>query len=237
MRDRIILTIDLEWAPEYMLDHVFGMLSESGSRATLFATHDSKAVKDAGGAFEVGLHPAVSALAEMDEAICRLKDIFPYARAIRTHGLVNASGFLQVYKKHGLSVTSNYLMTGQAGIRPVPMLYDILEYPIYYMDDVHLAETDHIDTSSLIKGLIEKPGVKVLAFHPMYIYLNSNSIERYRSVRGHLHDKKRMDDCINKAYGIGTFFKELIRDPDIKGRTGDFPGTGDIVVSAKSEKA
>ncbi|MEJ2266232.1 MAG: hypothetical protein P8X95_22530, partial [Anaerolineales bacterium] len=49
----------------------------------------------------------------------------------------NSAGWLygiseNLCKQYGLSVTSNYLMIGQDDVRPIPMLYGIKEYPIFF---------------------------------------------------------------------------------------------------------
>ncbi|MFX0053160.1 MAG: hypothetical protein ACFFCW_12755 [Candidatus Hodarchaeota archaeon] len=220
----IVVTLDLDWAPDYVLDYSFKLLSESGVKATIFTTHDSPAIRNVRDILEIGLHPNVSHLNEIEYAIYELKKSFPEARCIRNHSLVSCSRFFPVYKKYNLMVSSNYTMIGQDNIKPIPMLYGIYEYPIYYADDICLIMCKHFDSEVLKEELLRGSGLKVIAFHPVHIYLNSNNIERYASVKRYLIDKKKTDTFVNKGSGIGTLFKELLLQPSIRGRSMYFPG-------------
>lgn len=219
----IILTIDIEWAPDYMLDFCFGLLSDTGLKTTIFATHDSSKIKDVSSEIEVGLHPDINSLGEAEEKISELKRYYPEARCVRNHRLVHSSVFTRLYKKYGLSVTSNYLMIDQDDVRPIPMLYGIKEYPIFFMDDIYLATHDKIEVGSLIEKLRKTEGLKVIAFHPIHIYLNSGDIGTYETVKGDADDKERIDSAVFSGTGIGTIFREILSTPWLKKRVVGFP--------------
>ena len=54
-----ILTLDCDWAPDFMLDHVREKLAAAGAHATLFVTHPSQALDawKASPDLELGWHP------------------------------------------------------------------------------------------------------------------------------------------------------------------------------------
>lgn len=59
---------------------------------------------------------------------------------------------------------------------------------------------------------------RVFNFHPIHLFLNSESLERYEKIKGNYHDFKILKENVNvESYGILDFFKELVEDAKIKG--------------------
>lgn len=219
----IILTLDLDWAPDYILEDSFKLLDEYGIKTTLFATHDSPAIRNVANTHEVGIHPDLRNIQKTDESIKELKNIYPDARCIRNHCLVHSSRFLQIYENNGLSITSNYLMLNQDVSGPIPMPHGIHEYPIFFMDDACVLTENSFSSQSLMKNINKGNGLKVITFHPVHIYLNSIKMADYENVKYFLKDKKRTDVFINRGSGVRTIFKALL--PEISGEraAGYFP--------------
>ncbi|SVD69909.1 uncharacterized protein METZ01_LOCUS422763, partial [marine metagenome] len=45
MKDNFVITIDIDWAPGWMIDFVTAILIENGVKATWFVTHASPAIE------------------------------------------------------------------------------------------------------------------------------------------------------------------------------------------------
>lgn len=226
----LYLTIDMDGAPEYMIDHVLSMLAEYDVPATVFATHSSPVLHSAGENVETGLHPSIFDLSKSRESICELKEIYPQARCLRSHGLVSSSALLIHAWQSGLSVTSNYLMLGSPPKEPVGMLYGIHEYPVTFMDDIGLLEGMDKARQALAKATAPEAAVRVLAFHFVHIYLNAVCFDQYHQIKGRLADKGLVDGHIqDSAFGVGDMFLSLLKDGELRRRFALFPDKGPSV--------
>lgn len=229
-RDAIYLTIDMDGAPEYMIDHVLSMLAEYGVPATVFATHDSPSLRDAGENIEVGLHPSIVDLSRSQESIRELKEMYPQARCLRSHGLVSSSALLIHAWRSGLRVTSNYLMLDSPPREPVGMLYGIHEYPVTFMDDIGLLEGMDKARQALASATAPGAGVRVLAFHFVHVYLNAVCFDQYHQIKMRLADKRFVDSHVqHSAFGVGDMFLSLLREEETRCRFALFPEKGATV--------
>ena len=70
--DSFCVTIDVDWAPDYILKYCIELLQAKNIQATIFATHRSEIFKDLDeDMFEVGLHPRVKGTFCIEKAIKR----------------------------------------------------------------------------------------------------------------------------------------------------------------------
>lgn len=221
----IHLTLDLDWAPDFVLAPVFAELARAGVAATVFATHATPLLQSPDPAWEIGLHPALSDLAAAAGAIASLKEAFPQARCLRNHSLVMSSRLLPLLAHSGITCTSHYAMYGMAGIAPVRLPFDVVEYPIWYMDDVHALCWDEADEDGIVAALFDTPGVKVLAFHPIHIYLNSSSLDAYEAAKADLENPEHLARCRQPGRGVGRFFSRLLAEPRVVAACQRFPAT------------
>ena len=92
----ILVTLDIDWAPDWMVEDVVERLVRAGVRATLFATHDSPLLRSLEGnsEIEIGLHPnflpGSSHGSTPEEIFATLRSWYPRATACRTHSLVQS---------------------------------------------------------------------------------------------------------------------------------------------------
>src|SRR5215467_8520985 len=99
--DAPILTFDIDWAPDFMIDHVAGILVEARVRATWFVTHSSDAIdrlREHPDLFELGIHPnflpGSSHGSSPQEVLQTCMTIVPEAQSFRTHSLVQSTPLL-----------------------------------------------------------------------------------------------------------------------------------------------
>ena len=96
-----VLTIDVDWSPDCVIDYVANILIEREVKATWFVTHQSEAIERShkhSTLFELGIHPNMLAGSthgqNEDEVLAHLCEIVPNAVSMRTHGLYQSSRWL-----------------------------------------------------------------------------------------------------------------------------------------------
>jgi hypothetical protein len=222
--DEIAITLDVDWAPDFIIDAVSESLRAGGTKATWFVTHDSPAIRrlfDHRDSFEIGIHPnfmaGSSQGATYREVLDHLMRIVPRAKSVRTHGMVYSAEISRIFAvEYGIENDSSIFLGQMAGIVPQEVHYGerlLLRMPYYWSDDAEMSIKKKIDFSLSDKGF-EDPGLKVLCFHPIHIYLNSADMNNYNELKG----KVSVKDCpestasafVNQGEGAGTFLRAVI---------------------------
>lgn len=172
---RFCLTIDIDWAPDFVIEWMLERVKSAGASATWFATHDSPVIRKiaADVTQEVGLHPNFFSGSTqgrtMEEIMSGLISAYPDARGVRAHALFDSTRHQRYYAKRGISYVSNILIwnsVSQPFFQPWTGLWQI---PISWEDDVACAYTE--DISSVMPKRRRGP-LWVIVFHPLYCYLN-----------------------------------------------------------------
>lgn len=205
----ICITLDTDWVTDIVLGYSLDILQNANIKSTVFATGEYSSLKSIDpNLVEIGIHPNIVELDRAEETIQKLLKIYPDAISLRNHSLVHSSRFWAIYTRTNISFTSNYLYLGQPAIRPVLLHDSITECPIYFMDDYYLTQENKSFTIDDLK--LSRSGLKILAFHPIHIFLNSSSLEDYDSAKPHFHDQTALEQYRSDGNGIGTLFKELV---------------------------
>ena len=99
--DELILTLDIDWAPDFVIDEVASLLKEKRVRATWFVTHESKAIgrlREEPDLFELGIHPnflpGSSQGSTPAEILTYMNSLVPDAISIRSHTVVQSGPLL-----------------------------------------------------------------------------------------------------------------------------------------------
>ena len=218
-----ILTIDLDWAPDWMIEYVANELIRAQVKATWFVTHASPAVemirrrKDL---FEIGIHPnclpgSTHGRSE-DEVLRHLKKIAPEAISMRTHALYQSSLFLvKASKDYGISIDVSLFLPRTPNL--VQHYFrcqgaNLWRIPYFWEDDVEMFEEDSI--WALSDPRLHVKGLKVFNFHPVYIVLNTNKFSVYEKLKRekpiHTWNLDFIRPHISNNHGPKTFFLELV---------------------------
>ena len=166
---QIVITFDTDWVPQFVLDYVLQPLQDKGLPATIFCTGTYTLPKT----IERALHPNF-----MDESsltpnhvMDKLTHEIPNATGIRTHRFYWHSGFYHLFQNYGIHYDSSLLLPFQSHITP-NFHNGLLRIPVWWSEAAHIHKGLSMKTFDL-PG-IDTPGVKVLLFHPIHIYLNSH---------------------------------------------------------------
>jgi hypothetical protein len=187
----IVLTFDIDWAPDVVVDAVADELVRHGVRATWFATHRSAALDRLSAErdlFEVGIHPnffpGSTHGKTVAEVLQHCMEIVPEARSIRTHGLYQSSRLLnEIMATTPVRRDASLFLPEMEHIRPVDYWWggeSMTRIPTYWADDFELQRGGpRFDAERFRRGA----GLKVLAFHPIHIFLNSREPSRYAELK------------------------------------------------------
>lgn len=202
-----VITIDIEWSSQDLIDNILDILNEYKIKSTLFATHKA----ELGNRHEIALHPYFKSPTTYENTLNKMIELFPKAKGIRSHRLLSEETLLLMYKQTKIQYTSNYQMTNLSNITPLKTIHGILEIPIFYIDWTHLMDTKIYKKISLDSLNLQSGGLKVFDFHPIHIFLNSESMQRYDKIKKWYNNPKELNNYVNKKKkGVGTLFVELL---------------------------
>jgi hypothetical protein len=218
----IYLTFDVDWADDAVLGDTIELLEARGAAATLFATHVSPLLAGLAGhpRIEVGLHPNFNALLEagrheQDAAavVDQLHAAFPAAVSVRSHSLFQSSGLQYLFARRGLGFEVNQFIPAWSGVvcRPYREITGIVRVPYFWEDDVQMmAMARGLAPSWNAEAMLLAPGLKVFDFHPIHVFLNSETMGRYEASRDSHRDAARLVAHRCPTYGTRSFLIDLL---------------------------
>lgn len=186
----LAITIDVDWAPDHVIDAVATRLIDAGVRATWFVTHGSPAIdrlRRREDLFELGIHPnfmdGSSHGATVSEVIAHCMAIVPDARVMRTHGLVQSSRlFTEIMRLTSIRIDSSLMLRKHPGLQVVTQPYDggvLTRVPVWWEDDIEQIAPDPDWEIAAHDGA----GLRVLNFHPVHLALNGRTPLAYAKLK------------------------------------------------------
>ena len=102
-KDDVLVTLDVDWAPDCVIDAVAALLIDANVRATWFITHESPALdrlRQRPDLFELGIHPnffpGSTHGTDPKEILRHCMSLVPEAKSIRTHGLYQSGQIFEI---------------------------------------------------------------------------------------------------------------------------------------------
>jgi hypothetical protein len=216
----VCFTVDVEWAAQDVIDDVRTLFDTYGVAATFFVTHADVAVPG----HERGLHPnfrrngdtyrALANAGQMtDEVVNRhivaaTRAFAPEAKGVRAHSLHSDSTLLPLYRELGVEYDSSYQMPLIEGIRPFWIYGPLLELPIYYGDNLDISV--RITEFQVGRLALDRPGLKVLNFHPNTVYINAANNDAYMATKAFYRDPEKLHASRNNGKGIRTLLLDIL---------------------------
>jgi hypothetical protein len=216
----IVLSFDVEWSADTVIDDTRALLDERGIAGTFFVTHDG--VKVPG--HERGIHPNFrrdgdlyrslpkagerSDAAVHEHIVSSALAFAPEAKGVRSHSLFFDSTLLPLYTRLGIEYDATLRLELQPELRAFWKQHGIVEIPTYYADYFDLASgTTGFDLANV--GL-QQPGMKVFDFHPNLVYTNATTLDAYNATRPFYHDPEQLLQARQSGRGTRTLFIELL---------------------------
>lgn len=210
-KDEICLTFDTDWLCDAFLETTIKILEEFDLSATFFATNESSLLKSLDrDRYEIALHPNFlnDKFEWRNDALHLLKEIYPEAVGTRSHCLTFSSRILPDLHALSIQYESNIFLFGQPYLFPVLRAKNFWSIPFFWSDDKYL-ELEYCFKKPEFFDLNEI-GLKVYNFHPVHIFLNTDSPFRYENSRIAFNTKSMLD-YVNKSLGVRTIFIDLCR--------------------------
>jgi polysaccharide deactylase WbmS-like protein len=219
---QVVLTFDVDWAPDFAIDAIADELVAAGVRSTWMITHSSPAVDRLRGRpdlFELGIHPNFlpgSTHGETPEAVLdHCMALVPGATTMRTHALFQSSLLMRtVLERTPVRCDASLFLLEASHVAPVGFPGaggSLVRVPYVWEDDIEMLAAE--PTWSLDRFLA-RPGLQVLDFHPMLVWLNAPDMAPYRRLTdaGPLADTPldATHGLVAEGPGPRTFLAEVI---------------------------
>lgn len=194
-----LFTVDIDWAPEPVIEDTLALFETHGVHATLFATHKSPVVAGCNrDLFEVAIHPNFNRLlagecGDPARIVDDLLELYPDATGARSHSAAQSGPILDLLHSRGMRYDSNIWLPYWRDLRPIRLWNGMLRIPFNWTDDVHVAYA----RSFADVGLDPGASLNVVDFHPIHVFINTESADRYASARPHYHDAARLRQLRN----------------------------------------
>jgi hypothetical protein len=216
-RDKIFLTIDIDWAPDFVLEQTYDLFNKAKIPATWFITHDTPFNNKlfSNSLFATGIHPNFNPLLQgspnsADSILNEMKTLVPGAVTVRSHSLTQSSVLLNLFAEKGFRFDLNTFipMHSWISVRPVQHWGGVWQLPHVWEDDIHCYY--NLTYPDVLKQIREYQGLLILDFHPIHLFLNTEKFSRYFSVKNNMSDMELLRKNICDSYGTRNFFSELI---------------------------
>jgi len=217
----VLLTLDVDWAPDFVIDAVAALFIARDAKATWLITHRSAAVdrlREHADLFELGIHPnfreGSTHGSTPAEVLRHCLDLVPEAVSMRTHSLMQSTPLLTlVAETTPIRVDASLLLPRVAGLRPFDQPFGsstLVRVPCDWEDDVEMAfPSPRCDA----RAVLAEPGLRTFNFHPMHVYLNSRDMNAYAAVRRTGLYGAREEDVrphVSEGEGTGTMLRALL---------------------------
>jgi hypothetical protein len=212
---QVSLSFDVDWAADELLEDTLQLLLDAGAKATFFATHVTELLARLDPhQFEIGIHPDFNPLlnGKPKEGKATFRDVlsdamswYPDVVGFRSHGVVSSGPIMYHAPEYGLQYESNMYFPW-----PVPCFRDydkLIRIPMYWSDYRELLVGTPYDAARIE---LPKDIPAVFAFHPIHIFLNSETPERPRRTRGMSPDALKRERHVGAPAGARDFLIGLL---------------------------
>lgn len=190
-RSAIAITLDVDWAPDFVIDAVAERLLSRQVRATWFITHHSPAIDRLRlhpDLFELGIHPNFLAGSTQGgdpaSVLAFCLRIVPAATSMRMHALMQSTPLLETAMRHTeIGVDVSLFLPHATHVDAVTYWWEqrsLLRIPYVWEDDFEIERPSPIWR---LGQLAQKPGLRVFDFHPIHVYLNSSNLLAYQQLK------------------------------------------------------
>ncbi len=214
-KGKVFLTFDIDWAHDEVIRDSLDLVRNAQVAATWFVTHNTPLLMGLQQElrFEIGIHPNFNSLLDSGPntsssvVIANCMSIIPAARSVRSHSLTQSERLIDQFRDGGLTHISNLFIPYGSGIqsRPFRVWDHMIMVPHSWQDNVALRmNVGFPEGSDFFSGL------HVLDFHPIHVFLNSESLDRYERTRPLHQNPKELIKYRYEGYGTRNRLLKLL---------------------------
>jgi hypothetical protein len=208
----LVITVDLDWAPEVAIEEMLDFFTEYNISPTIFATHNSNVIKANITKLEVGLHPYFGQDSShgfhLQEIMKNIMDVEHNLQAFRCHRFARCNPSMQAMVDAGMKISSN-VCTDLEILPPFTDRYGLIEIPIFMEDGGFLFRKHDLD----INLLTSKTGNKVILIHPMHLAINTPNFDYMYAIKQSISREGwtgMTKETLNKLRWHGRGIKDLL---------------------------
>jgi hypothetical protein len=188
---RAAITLDVDWAPDFMIDAAAQALVDRNVKSTWFLTHHSPAVarlRERPELFELGMHPNFLEGSTHGrtpaQVVAHCAALVPGARAVRTHCLLQSTPLHdELLRGSEVEIDCSLFLPGATHVEAVEQWSPggrLLRLPYVWQDNMEMYSPDpNWDT----EAVLDAPGLRIFDFHPVHVWLNSASFDPYERLK------------------------------------------------------
>jgi predicted heme/steroid binding protein len=212
----VVLTCDVDWAPDYAIAEVLDLIAGYDFKANFFATHKSDLLLQKSEAVEVGIHPDFTrqnSKLTHEQRINDLLHLYPESKGTRSHRNFFGQNISDMAKAAGLKYDASVFLWNESFCNTHIDYNGMVRFSYMWEDGIHLDTNTPKDISKIN---LHTPGMKILNVHPILIYLNAETDDQRREVTKKYSDLtkasyKEVKKHVNAGYGIKDFYKEILK--------------------------
>jgi len=214
---KFFLTFDIDWAHDQILTDTLRLVLSFNVPATWFATHETPVLESIrrNDLFELGIHPNFNPLlygkrgGNYMDVIKEFKRLVPDAKSCRSHSVVDGAPIRSGLLAEGITHESNLNIPEGVGIalRPFVDSCGLTRVPYCWADEHAFTGRQSDDFHFMPKRI----GLVVFDFHPIHVFLNTESFNRYEGTRHLHHNPKELIKYRYEGYGTRNRLIKLLK--------------------------
>lgn len=211
----MILTSDIDWAPEYVLEFFFSELEMYDASWIIFATGNSKILESLDKKkFTIGIHPnflGCRSMQEVEKVVINLLNLYPNARYSRSHSLITGGPIWSALQKYGIEIDFSLFTPWDQKIIKTQLWNGLQQVSFNWEDDYQMASGRALEDQL---DLINKKNQIIFNFHPIHFYLNSSSLTDYNEIKLNFDDRIKIENTHSRnwesKYGVGKLLIDIL---------------------------
>lgn len=219
----IAITIDVDWAPDKIMDSVMSAIEPSGVPVTLFCTDftadrsgESSSLERHRSRHELGVHPNFQNTGDYEAVWDSVLRHYPYATGFRSHNGCSGWPIAVGGARRGIRYEV-YCTVYPVYVPPFKINRDVLEYYVFtnsFFDSQMLTVKDFdwsFRSMWFAKELAEPNKIFVLSFHPNVLYYDMVTAEEYERRMPTYHSVDEEHSFLTKPLnGAMKFLRQLL---------------------------
>ena len=204
-KKKIYITLDIDWASDEILSFVLDYFIDKKIKATFFVTHKTELlnlIKERNDLFSLAVHPNFlenSTHGEtIEEVLDYVLDIVPDAKISRSHSVVQSGRIFSALYNKNIVIDSSIMLPYYNNVTPFKQFIGedkyIIRAPFIWADDYELCKNEEKFNTNIFNNI---SGLKIIMFHPIHLFLNSEKMEDYNAYRNHSIIKKNQNGAFN----------------------------------------